>query len=133
VQPACIWSGEESTSKVGTIAGWGYDVTGKHHKELTTIEMIEVDQNSCLRSHDPSYSAYISDKIYCAKHVNGTSNCHKDSGGGMMVRVKNKWYLRGVLSFYYSPELQHACQSHALFTDVAKHLPWIKQHVYDYV
>nr|XP_037872214.1 uncharacterized protein LOC101740348 isoform X3 [Bombyx mori] len=115
------------------VGGWGFDQSGEPNELLTTIEMSEVDTQSCLQAHDASLANYLTDKVYCAKYVNGTSNCHKDSGGGMMVRVKNKWYLRGVLSFYYSPELQHACQSHALFTDVAKHLPWIKQHVYDFL
>ncbi|XP_062528913.1 enteropeptidase isoform X6 [Bombyx mori] len=115
------------------VAGWGFDQSGEQNELLTTIEMSEVDTQSCLQAHDASLANYLTDKVYCAKYVNGTSNCHNDSGGGMMVRVRNKWYLRGVLSFYYSPELQHACQSHALFTDVAKHLPWIKQHVYDFL
>nr|XP_037872213.1 CLIP domain-containing serine protease B15 isoform X2 [Bombyx mori] len=137
VQPACLWPQtpvpEKHRAKTGVVGGWGFDQSGEPNELLTTIEMSEVDTQSCLQAHDASLANYLTDKVYCAKYVNGTSNCHKDSGGGMMVRVKNKWYLRGVLSFYYSPELQHACQSHALFTDVAKHLPWIKQHVYDFL
>ncbi|XP_062528895.1 serine protease 43 isoform X3 [Bombyx mori] len=137
VRPACLWPQtpvpEKHRAKTGVVAGWGFDQSGEQNELLTTIEMSEVDTQSCLQAHDASLANYLTDKVYCAKYVNGTSYCHNDSGGGMMVRVKNKWYLRGVLSFYYSPELQHACQSHALFTDVAKHLPWIKQHVYDFL
>lgn len=56
----------------------------------------------------------------------GTGVCNGDSGGGLTFSRSNKVsYLRGIVSNGQDP----GCDKYAysIFTDVAQHLPWIKE------
>jgi hypothetical protein len=72
---------------------------------------------------------------HCLSYVwLGSGPCSGDSGGGMYTpeRMENgatRWMLRGVVSQSLLDETTHQCdlRNYVVFTDVAKHVTWIRQ------
>lgn len=64
----------------------------------------------------------------------GTSACNGDSGSGMVfqkTRPQSRtqvWQLRGIVSLSVALQNQARCNTshYVVFTDVAKHAPWIQ-------
>ncbi|XP_050553058.1 uncharacterized protein LOC118274913 isoform X1 [Spodoptera frugiperda] len=139
VQPACLWPENEKELKYvvgerGSVVGWGYESTGKAREELTLLEMPVVDQQTCLSSYEKFFGIFTSDKTYCAGYRDVGSACNGDSGGGMVFQRDGSWYLRGVVSLSVALKGIYRCDPthYVIFTDVAKFLPWIEEHVEDY-
>ncbi|KAK4878781.1 hypothetical protein RN001_011287 [Aquatica leii] len=138
VRYVCLW--EEDTNlntildRLGTVVGWGFDESGDVTESLMQAKMPVVSTETCIFSNRDFFSRFTSDKTFCAGFRNGTSACTGDSGGGMVFPKPNTgntliWQLRGVISL--SAALQNekvVCDTsnYIVFTDVAKHLDWIK-------
>ncbi|CAH0758409.1 unnamed protein product [Diatraea saccharalis] len=136
VQPACLWPDNDVTlssivGKRGSVVGWGFDDTGVATEELSLVEMPVVDTETCIRSYSEFFVRFTSEYTYCAGYKNGTSVCNGDSGGGMVFRIGDAWYLRGIVSLSVARQNEYRCDpSHyVVFTDVAKFLPWIRQNI----
>lgn len=61
----------------------------------------------------------------------GTSVCGGDSGGGMVFKQGNKYYLRGVVSISVALQNTLKCDTnnYVVFADAAKYSSWINQHI----
>ncbi|GBP45824.1 Serine protease gd [Eumeta japonica] len=134
VQPACLWPENRVDLSViignrGSVVGWGFDDKGVATEELTLVEMPVVDQETCIRSYSEFFARFTSDSTYCAGYRDGTSVCNGDSGGGMVFKIDNHWYLRGLVSLSVARQNEYRCDPthYVIFTDLAKFLPWIKQ------
>ncbi|XP_037302873.1 limulus clotting factor C isoform X1 [Manduca sexta] len=150
VQPACLWPDNAINlsnviGKKGSVVGWGFDETGVATEELSLVEMPVVDTETCIRSYSEFFIRFTSEYTYCAGYRDGvynthtgaresTSVCNGDSGGGMVFKIGDYWYLRGLVSLSVARQNEFRCDpSHyVVFTDLAKFLPWIKQSIYDY-
>ncbi|CAH0696692.1 unnamed protein product [Spodoptera exigua] len=140
VQPVCLWPEKETDIKYvvgdrGSVVGWGYESTGKAREELTLLEMPVVDQQTCLNSYEQFFGIFTSDKTFCAGYRDVGSACNGDSGGGMVFEKDGAWYLRGVVSLSVARKGVYRCDPnhYVIFTDVAKFLPWIEEHVEEYL
>lgn len=53
-----------------------------------------------------------------------------DSGGGIVFKQANKWYLRGVVSVSIALQNSLRCdpEHYAVFVDVAKYITWIDRN-----
>ncbi|RVE49130.1 hypothetical protein evm_006251 [Chilo suppressalis] len=136
VQPACLWPDNDLSLKnivgrKGSVVGWGFDDTGVATEELSLVEMPVVDTETCIRSYSEFFVRFTSEYTYCAGYKNGTSVCNGDSGGGMVFRIGDSWYLRGIVSLSVARQNEYRCDpSHyVVFTDVARFLPWIQQNI----
>ncbi|XP_074041879.1 uncharacterized protein isoform X1 [Leptinotarsa decemlineata] len=139
VRPCCLWAEDTSLDSVisrpGTVIGWGYDESKKLSNKLMQAQMPVVSTSTCIFSNREFFSQFTFEKNYCAGFRNGTSVCNGDSGGGMVfpktgTRGQNTvWQLRGVISVSVALQGHGVCDTsqYILFTDVAKHLSWIKQ------
>uniref|UniRef100_A0A182UBY2 Peptidase S1 domain-containing protein n=1 Tax=Anopheles melas TaxID=34690 RepID=A0A182UBY2_9DIPT len=69
--------------------------------------------------------------MFCGKGQKGVSACNGDSGGGMFFEVGGKWFVRGLVSFTPLRGNATLCDplKYTAYTDVAKHLEWIKQYI----
>uniref|UniRef100_A0A182MLH4 Peptidase S1 domain-containing protein n=1 Tax=Anopheles culicifacies TaxID=139723 RepID=A0A182MLH4_9DIPT len=69
--------------------------------------------------------------MFCAGKRDGVGACNGDSGGGMFFNYDGTWYIRGLVSFTKPREDAHICDTkeYTVFTDVAKYLKWIEQHM----
>ncbi|XP_066153845.1 chymotrypsin-C-like [Euwallacea fornicatus] len=138
VRPVCLWEGPSSlelvVNQVGTVAGWGFDETGKVTEQLTKAHMPIVSQETCLFSYPDFYSRFTSSTTMCAGYQNGTSVCNGDSGGGLVLTKpgsdKNNpvYQIRGLVSISVAVQNKFSCDSRhfVVFTDVAKFLDFVK-------
>lgn len=138
VRPACLWPDNQIDlqnviGKKGSVVGWGFDDTGMASEELNLVEMPVVDQETCLRSYNEFFVRFTSSYTYCAGYRDGASVCNGDSGGGMVFKSSDTWYLRGLVSLSVAQNDKRCDPTHyIIFTDLAKFLPWIKENVYDF-
>lgn len=132
VRPACLWSFDEDykvlINKVGFVPGWGYNERGLVSEDLSFAQMPVVAHETCIWSNRDFFSKVTSNTSYCAGYRNGTSVCNGDSGGGMVFKQSNRWYLRGIVSVSAALQDRITCDTnhYAVFADVAKFLRWIK-------
>uniref|UniRef100_A0A182JJF3 Peptidase S1 domain-containing protein n=1 Tax=Anopheles atroparvus TaxID=41427 RepID=A0A182JJF3_ANOAO len=102
VRPICLWNYDTDykglINKVGLIPGWGYNDRGLVSSRLSYAQMPVVSHETCIWSNRNFFSRVTSDTSFCAGFKNGTSVCNGDSGGGMVFKISNRWYLRGIVS-----------------------------------
>lgn len=139
IRPICLWYGSDSLSSIvgqlGTVVGWGRDGMGNIlTPEPKKINIPVVSDAECLRSSD-TYRYITSQRTFCAGGRDGRGPCNGDSGGGMaFMRNKKwnkKWMLRGIVSASLADPIVNTCDlgEYVVFTDVAKHVSWIKTHM----
>uniref|UniRef100_A0AAG5CVH4 Peptidase S1 domain-containing protein n=1 Tax=Anopheles atroparvus TaxID=41427 RepID=A0AAG5CVH4_ANOAO len=132
VRPICLWNYDTDykglINKVGLIPGWGYNDRGLVSSRLSYAQMPVVSHETCIWSNRNFFSRVTSDTSFCAGFKNGTSVCNGDSGGGMVFKISNRWYLRGIVSVSAALQDLLRCnvEHYVVFTDVAKFTAWIK-------
>ncbi|XP_045467074.1 CLIP domain-containing serine protease 14D-like [Harmonia axyridis] len=138
VRPVCLWQDSVElhylVNQPGTIIGWGYDEDGVITDELHKASMPIVSTETCIYSYPDFFARFTSNTTFCAGYRNGTSACNGDSGSGMVFQKTKPqtrsqvWQLRGIVSLSVALQNQARCNTshYVVFTDVAKHGPWIK-------
>ncbi|XP_046682180.1 serine protease gd-like isoform X2 [Homalodisca vitripennis] len=115
IQPVCLWSEPPQldliVGRVGTVVGWGKDNLG--NKMSPTPRLLEipiVSTEECVGSHS-EFFFLTSSTTLCAGAKDGVGPCNGDSGGGLMLPVKDslnvtRWQLRGlVTSIFRTPSV----------------------------
>lgn len=132
VRPVCLWNFDDDyktlINKIGFVPGWGYNEHGLVSSRLSFAQMPVVAHETCIWSNRDFFSKVTSDTSFCAGFKNGTSVCNGDSGGGMVFKHNNLWYLRGIVSVSAALQDRFHCDSkhYVVFTDAAKFTSWIK-------
>uniref|UniRef100_A0A1Y9H2T5 Peptidase S1 domain-containing protein n=1 Tax=Anopheles dirus TaxID=7168 RepID=A0A1Y9H2T5_9DIPT len=132
VRPVCLWGFDDDykslINKVGLVPGWGYNEHGLVSSRLSFAQMPVVAHETCIWSNRDFFSKVTSDTSFCAGFKNGTSVCNGDSGGGMVFKHNNLWYLRGIVSVSAALQDRFRCDArhYVVFTDAAKFTSWIK-------
>lgn len=135
VRPVCLWEAADGIQDVvgqnGYVVGWGYNEDEQLNTELKQATMPIVSTEKCARSDPQFFSEYVSEKAFCAGSLNGTGPCKGDSGGGLVVKRNNSWYLRGIVSVSAAPKKGSVCNNHQyiVFTDTAKYTDFIKRNI----
>ncbi|KAG4077814.1 hypothetical protein HA402_013748 [Bradysia odoriphaga] len=130
IRPICLWEGDQSLEGIvgqfGTVAGWGGNgVNSLLTPEPKSIKMPIVSDVDCLRSSE-AYRYITSQRTFCAGSRDGLGPCKRDEGSGMILKVNNKWMLRGIVSYILSdPNYQCNLNDYVVFTDAAKFVSWI--------
>uniref|UniRef100_A0A182NEI1 Peptidase S1 domain-containing protein n=1 Tax=Anopheles dirus TaxID=7168 RepID=A0A182NEI1_9DIPT len=135
VQPVCLWTMDNDLHSIvgqnGTVVGFGLmekDVLSDHLKQAL---MNIVDPLVCIATDPETYGTHLTTEMFCGKGQNGVSACNGDSGGGIFLEVGGKWFIRGLVSFIPEREKTNLCDNtqHTVYTDVAKYVGWITQHI----
>uniref|UniRef100_A0A182SU81 Peptidase S1 domain-containing protein n=2 Tax=Neocellia TaxID=44535 RepID=A0A182SU81_9DIPT len=132
VRPVCLWNFDDDyktlINKIGLVPGWGYNEHGLVSSRLSFAQMPVVAHETCIWSNRDFFSKVTSDTSFCAGFKNGTSVCNGDSGGGMVFKHNNLWYLRGIVSVSAALQDRFHCDSkhYVVFTDAAKFTSWIR-------
>ncbi|XP_008207498.1 modular serine protease [Nasonia vitripennis] len=138
VMPICLDTTSASDQAVlevgnhGRVPGFGRTAQGSSSFILQAITVPYVPLNTCKSSSIASDSEkYITIDKFCAGYTNGSSVCDGDSGGGLVFKTDNKWYLRGIVSVGIGATKVGAvrtCDSYAysLYTRVSSHMEWIQ-------
>ncbi|XP_050356541.1 chymotrypsin-C-like [Nymphalis io] len=146
VKPACLWydKAEEKlpTNEVlGTIVGWGFDISDSLSHQINQASMPIVSENTCIKSHPVFYSTVLNENKFCAGYRNGTSACNGDSGSAFQVFIPDKekdtsktngaWFVRGIVSQTVARIDKAICdpEYYVVFTDVGKYIHWINKHM----
>uniref|UniRef100_A0A182W4R1 Peptidase S1 domain-containing protein n=1 Tax=Anopheles minimus TaxID=112268 RepID=A0A182W4R1_9DIPT len=114
-----------------TVMGWGTDGDGQSTRKLWKATVNEVAIDKCQEMfRKAQLSKSISENHLCAlgEKWRGeyTDACGGDSGGPLVMRVRQKFYLVGVVSTGAS------CGSPipGVYTRVSRYLDWIEQRVW---
>ncbi|XP_063708974.1 transmembrane protease serine 9-like [Culicoides brevitarsis] len=111
IRPACLWKNTlKSNDQSGFVAGWGRDSSGKITSTPNKVEMPIVSEVTCLRSHE-TFRFLTSSRTFCAGKRDGSGPCNGDSGGGFLMKINKKWYLRGIVSTSLYDEDTNSCDS----------------------
>lgn len=129
-------------------------IAGKNNAgELNTdfpkkVNVPIVSDGQCLRTHE-AFVHITSERTFCAGGRAGEGPCQGDSGkfetnfsvlssplivwlfagGGLVLKSGRKWFLRGIVSASLRDEASCDVNNYAVFTDVAKFIPWIRNHI----
>ncbi|XP_070492215.1 serine protease gd-like [Chironomus tepperi] len=133
IRPICLWSGPPEITKVvgqvGIVAGWGKNDDGKLNTDFPKkVNVPIVSDGTCLRAHE-AFVHITSDRTFCAGGRNGEGPCQGDSGGGLVLKVGKKWFIRGIVSASLRDGLSCDVNSYAIFTDIAAFVPWIQSEM----
>lgn len=153
IKAICLWTSttsyEDLVSKTGIVAGWGRTEDSADASDRPKFSKVPVvSSDRCLRS-DSAFGKLTSDRTFCggSRLVSRSSRkkklielifrtnegpCNGDSGGGLIIKDQDKWYLRGVVSASLVGE--HGCdvKNYAIFTDVQWYVRWIQGYITDY-
>jgi secreted trypsin-like serine protease len=130
IKPICLdRSGQPPTAQTGVVSGWGLNENRTTSKTPRHVLVTLVSESVCLRE-DNAYLHLTSDRTFCAGNKSGRGPCTGDSGGGLVVEHKGRWFLRGVVSSAII-DLTMSCDVHkyAVYTDVNKYTDWIDMHL----
>ncbi|KFB48327.1 hypothetical protein ZHAS_00016310 [Anopheles sinensis] len=71
--------------------------------------------------------------MFCAGGTPGASACKGDSGGGLFFKISNTWYIRGIVTFIPTLDVngEDQCDNskYVVFTDVAEFRTWLSQFI----
>ncbi|XP_017047248.1 coagulation factor XI [Drosophila ficusphila] len=134
IVPICLWS---TTNRLDLpqglksyVAGWGPDETGTGNSDVSKITDMNIVTESNCGQELPH--VLVQPSTLCAKKT-GAGPCASDGGGPLMLREQEVWVLRGVISGGVINEKENTCElsKPSVFTDVAKHIDWVRQHMWN--
>ncbi|XP_058116442.1 transmembrane protease serine 9-like [Anopheles coustani] len=137
IQPICLWSDglPSIVGRRGFVVGFGIDESNRPPGSLREAQLPVVDNFQCVKSNPGFFSQTLTEKMFCGGDRNGTSACNGDSGGGLFFQFGETWYIRGIVSYTQSRQIDGAdylvCDPHeyTVFTDVSKYLDWIAPYL----
>nr|XP_014289751.2 mannan-binding lectin serine protease 2 [Halyomorpha halys] len=115
----------EQLPPVGTVVGWGLTEKNITSNDLHMANLKFIEFETCSTTVSLGYSLFITSDKFCAGLENGTAVQRGDSGGGItfprkMTNNKVQYYIYGIVS------VKDIHGSIAGFTDIRKHLHWLK-------
>lgn len=128
IQPICLWASHQNIPATSGIAvGYGINGQSTQNKERIAKKLqIFIHQNEECIATETKLSVLASNRTFCGESIYGSSICFGDSGHGFFVKVKNKFYLRGIISA--SPKFaNNSCTltHYGIYTNVIKYKDWI--------
>lgn len=124
IQPICILFTNTINVNRGKIVGWG--VTDEKRTFATTAKVAKLevkDALKCVVDH-PMLSYIAWKESFCAESMD-VGVCEGDSGSGFYVEIKNRFYLKGILSSSASSE-HCSANTLALYTDMTKYYDFVE-------
>ncbi|XP_043469125.1 modular serine protease-like [Leptopilina heterotoma] len=124
------------TGNLGRVPGFGRTEEGSTSYILRSIAVPYISQQQCETAAAETDSAsFITADKFCAGYTNGSSVCDGDSGGGLVFKDKELWFLRGIVSVGIGAKGdngERTCNSYtySLYTEIASgNLDWIQDVV----
>ncbi|KAM3835752.1 vitamin K-dependent protein C isoform 2-T2 [Vipera latastei] len=106
------------------VTGWGSQSANSKKNFSSVLNFIEIpvaSRNDCIHSMWNS----LTDNMFCAGIPGDIrDSCHGDSGGPMVVKFKNTWFLLGLVSW------GEGCgdpNNFGIYTKISSYLDWIRQ------
>lgn len=134
IVPICLWSTSNRMDLPqglkSYVAGWGPDETGTGNTEVSKVTDLNIVSEANCALELPH--VLVQPSSLCAKKT-GAGPCASDGGGPLMLREQDVWVLRGVISGGVINEKENTCElsKPSVFTDVAKHIEWVRQKMWN--
>ncbi|KAL0116518.1 hypothetical protein PUN28_009883 [Cardiocondyla obscurior] len=118
--------------QLGKVAGFGITEFNQPSQVLQALTVPLITHSECRSvSQSVNLEHFLTDDKFCAGFTNGSSVCDGDSGGGLVFKAKNLYYLRGIVSTSLGTITEGGvarCNNnlYSLFTDVSRHIEWIR-------
>ncbi|XP_017890869.1 modular serine protease isoform X2 [Ceratina calcarata] len=135
LRPVCLDSSDTDleSGSLGKVPGFGRTHLGPSSFLLQAITVPYIGYNECrsfIRINNESYKLLTQDKL-CAGYTNGSAVCDGDSGGGLVFKKGELWYLKGIVSVSVGTlqlGAERVCNSYSysLYTRVSMHIQWIQ-------
>ncbi|XP_055527190.1 chymotrypsinogen B-like [Wyeomyia smithii] len=128
VLPVCMNLTSNITGEIGAVVGWGLTEKDETFPELKKAMIPVIDPLICLATNRALFGQTLSHDLFCAGYKNGTSVCNGDSGGGLVFKRGDKWFLGGIVSISQQrTDGSNKCytEGYAAFVSVQYYLPWI--------
>ncbi|XP_019560796.2 ovochymase-2-like [Aedes albopictus] len=134
VIPACVDQKADRDlrdleGQLGWVAGWGTSEMRDVSDGLRMASFPVVSYLNCTKNDAGLFGRLVSETVFCAGDLNGTSPGTGDSGGGMFFNDGDRWVLRGIVSFAKVDEQKQEVDTskYAVFVNVQRYLTWIKE------
>lgn len=129
VQPACMWESNDTIPVTsGVVVGYGRNEREiNENVRVPKKFQIFIHRNEECIAADVRLKAFTSDRTLCGESIYGRFICFGDSGHGFFVKVKERFYLRGIISS--SPKgVNNTCTSthYGIYTNVQRFRHWIE-------
>lgn len=131
IRPICLWEGstdiEDIVGLAGIVVGWGSDENNKSLSSTPKLVNATVaDDVTCLKS-SIDFFFFTSNRTMCAGNLDDSGPCTGDSGSGLMLRMGNKWLMRGIVSLALGTESEPCnLKKYVIYTDTTHFLDWIR-------
>ncbi|XP_024873756.1 modular serine protease-like [Temnothorax curvispinosus] len=134
--PACIdtlsFGSVLEPGTYGKVAGFGRTATGESSAVLQALTVPVISVSQCRSaSQSVNTEQYITNDKFCAGYTNGSSVCDGDSGGGLVFKTNDLWYLRGIVSVSLGTIKEGGSfhcnyNLYSLYTELSRHISWIQ-------
>jgi secreted trypsin-like serine protease len=136
IKPICLWPTDEVNQNMniverkGVVVGWGRDDSGEGAMTPKSIEIPVVSTLTCVFD-DISHLKITSNRTLCVGDKNGKGPCHGDSGSGFVMKLNEKWVLRGIVSAGLPDPVTQTCDlnKHVVLSDTVKFMNWILSYI----
>ncbi|XP_016661871.1 limulus clotting factor C isoform X2 [Acyrthosiphon pisum] len=126
VAPACIdWNSKYNVvnGDQGKIVGWGKTEKGILSPILLEASLPYIDHSSCRNMYTNGFEQFVTDDKFCAGSLTGQGVGAGDAGAGLCFLHSNSYYLTGIVSI----KDISTDNSIAVFTEVKRHIQWIRE------
>ena len=135
IQPICLTTNElPFESLIGVFPGWDLNEHGVQPDHLRKGSFPIRLQKECRTTSNriSPMANFVNENNFCAGFENGTTKCRGDSGGGLVFKYENQWFLKGVASVGVTLVENAMCDplGLGLFTDVVKFIDWIEENMH---
>uniref|UniRef100_A0A1A9W879 CLIP domain-containing serine protease n=1 Tax=Glossina brevipalpis TaxID=37001 RepID=A0A1A9W879_9MUSC len=107
------------------VAGWGRTLLARQSNVKKQLAVPVTGHEECANKFQTRRISVITSQL-CAGGEFSKDSCDGDSGGPLMRKLNNRWYLEGVVSFGHYCGLQGWP---GVYTRVSDYIDWIQQTV----
>lgn len=118
--------------KTGVVVGWGLDEDNQLSQTLKQLEVPTYQFLECFYRNREFFSGHASKRNFCAGYRKDKGICSGDSGGGLFIKIDEKYYLYGLSSFSNCKcdKIAQSCEifDEGVFVNVAAYIQWIQNN-----
>lgn len=128
IKPICLFNPTDKSSSIvdGVVVGWGKHDSGPINITAPRQLRVSIVPNARCFLRNPHLVPISSERTFCAGFSDASVGvCYGDSGSGLFVRFRGKYFLGGIVSASLISAGNCDVDTYAIYTDAQKMSPWI--------
>jgi Trypsin len=129
IKPICLWGLlKDPTATNAIVAGYGKsEDKSKRNENIPKILRIPIHSNEDCFLHEPNLAKLSSRRTFCGGAADGRGVCTGDSGSGLMIKIGEKYFLRGLVSSsLLTSEYECDVRNYGVYTNILKYKNWLR-------